>query len=73
MTIPIPTGLELPDVPEGETISLPVTFTVSPEGLIPVEIDGFPVTDNESEEETPDAESGSPEEDFVSAVNRQLK
>lgn len=73
MTIPIPAGLELPDVPEGETISLPVTFTVTPEGLIPVEIDGFPVADDESKETAPDAESGNPEEDFVSAVNRQLK
>lgn len=73
MTIPIPAGLELPDVPEGETISLPVTFTVSPEGLTPVEIDGIPVADDESAEETPDSESGNPEEDFISAVNRQLK
>ena len=73
MIIPIPAGLQLPEVPEGETISLPVTFTVTPEGMIPVEIDGYPVADNESEEEMTDAESGSPDEDFISAVNRQLK
>jgi hypothetical protein len=71
MTIPIPAGLELPDVPEGETISLPVTFTVGPEGLTPIDIDGFAVS--ESEEEMPESESGETDEDFISAVNRQLK
>jgi len=71
MTIPIPAGLQLPEVPEGETISLPVSFTVSPDGLTPVSIDGQPVSDPEVEEEATEQEN--PDEDFITAVNRQLQ
>lgn len=66
MEIPIPKGLELPDVPAGESITLPVTFTVE-EGMLEMQaIDGIPVEES-MEQEAPEGN-----EDFVSAVNRQL-
>ena len=69
MTIPIPPDLALPEVPAGETIQLPVTFRVSGEALEIVDIDGVPVA--EAEEQEP--EVGPENEDFMSAVNRQLQ
>jgi len=69
MEIPIPKGLELPEVPAGETIQLTVTFAVEEGMLEIVEIEGIPVEEME-ETEQPEAPAGN--EDFVSAVNRQL-
>ncbi len=68
MIIPIPQGLELPDVAEGETIDLTVTFALAPEGLVVVAIDGVPLPDAAEPEEKAESE----DEDFVSAVNRQI-
>lgn len=69
MEIPIPKGLELPEVPAGETIQLTVTFAVE-EGMLEIlEIEGIPV---EEMEEMEQPESPAENEDFVSAVNRQL-
>ena len=70
MTIPIPPDLALPEVPAGETIQLPVTFRVTGEALEIVDIDGVPVTEAE---ETEEPEAGPENEDFMSAVNRQLQ
>lgn len=69
MKFPIPAGLELPDVPEGETIVLPVTFSVDDGMLKPLDIDGFALEDSEEEMEMEAPEN----EDFVSSVNRQLQ
>ena len=69
MTIPIPPELALPEMPAGETIQLPVTFRVSGSGLEIVDIDGVPVAEAE-ESETEEAPEN---EDFMSAVNRQLQ
>ena len=66
MKFPIPAGLELPDVPAGETIVLPVTFSVEDGMLVPIDIDGNPIEDTEETEEAPE------DEGFVGAVNRQL-
>ena len=63
--IPIPKGLELPEVPAGENITLQASFEVENGMLELVAIEGVPV-ENESEEEPED------EADFVSAVNSQL-
>lgn len=65
MEIPIPQGLEIPVVPEGKTIDLTVTFSVEGNMLEIKAIEGIPV-----EEEMEEAPEGN--EDFVSAVNRQL-
>lgn len=70
MEIPIPKGLELPDVPEGETIKLSVTFAVEGNMLEVLEIDGVPV--EEGPEDMMETEASSEKEDFISAVNRQL-
>jgi hypothetical protein len=72
ITIPIPADLALPEVPDGETIQLPVTFKVTPAGLEVVDIDGVPVTGAEEEQEEV-AEEAPENEDFMSAVNRQLQ
>lgn len=66
MKFPIPAGLELPDVPTGETIVLPVTFSVEDGMLMPIDIDGNPIEDSEEMEEAPENEG------FVDSVNRQL-
>ena len=63
--IPIPKGLELPEVPAGESITLQASFEVENGMLELVAIEGVPVED---EPEEPDGD----EADFVSAVNNQL-
>ena len=72
MTIPIPPELALPEMPDGETIQLPVTFRVSAGALEIIDIDGVPVAEVE-ESETEEAPEAPENEDFMSAVNRQLQ
>ena len=67
MKFPIPEGLEMPDVPAGETLVLPVTFTVEDGMLSPIDIDGFPIAEAEDDEM-----EVSEDADFVTAVNSQL-
>ncbi len=68
MTIPIPADLVVPEVADGELFELPVTFALTADGnLEVVQIDGVDVAEPETVEEEIPAE-----EDFMSAVNRQL-
>lgn len=71
LSIPIPAGLEVPE--EGQ-FEAPVTFESANGELIVLAIGGVPVSDEveESEEEEMPEESGAPNEDFMSAVERQM-
>ena len=69
-SFPIPAGLDIPELAEGETIDFMTTYTVSEGMLIPLAVEGEPVAENEEgEEEAP--EEG--EDSFQNTVETRLR
>lgn len=76
-SIPIPKGLQLPDLEEGETIDLPVTFSLVDGALYANAVDGVQL-EAEQDEDMPEAgEAGeaaeADEESFMQAVERGMQ
>lgn len=67
---PVPAGLDIPDLAEGETIDFTTTYTVSGGVMTPIAVDGKPIAESEESEKEEGEES--PEESFGSAVERRV-
>jgi hypothetical protein len=67
-SFPIPAGLDVPELAEGETIDFMTTYAVSEGMLIPLSVENNPITESEeAEQEAPEEEA-----DFGSAVEKRM-
>lgn len=69
-SFPIPAGLDIPELAEGETIDFMTTYTVSEGMLIPLAIEGEPVTGSEEGEEE---ELSEDEDSFQNTIETRLR
>lgn len=67
---PIPAGLEVPDLAEGETIDFMTTYTVSEGNMTPIAVEGKPVAEAEEAEQE---ESPAEGESFGAAVEKRMQ
>jgi len=73
---PIPAGIEMPELAEGETIDFMTTYTVSEGMLVPLSIEGEPITGADEEGELEEEEEAEPVEDgasFQNAIESRLR
>ena len=69
LSFPIPAGIEMPELAEGETIDFMTTYTVSEGMLVPLSIEGEPITEAEEESESEEPEEG---ESFGAAIEKRM-
>ncbi len=67
-SFPIPAGLDIPELAEGETIDFMTTYTVSEGMLTPIAVEDKPIAEKEESEE----EESSEEESFGAAIEKRM-